>query len=81
MRLVCALLLAALPDAATRGRNVMRKAMLGSITDYVIQRVGCPCLVVKQQVSDWAAATAATACGRRCLTPLSDSQLTTLVQT
>jgi hypothetical protein len=28
----------------------MKKAMLGSITDYVIQRVACPCLVVKPKV-------------------------------
>jgi nucleotide-binding universal stress UspA family protein len=36
--------------AASRGRNAMKKAMMGSMTDSVIQRVSCPCLVVKPQV-------------------------------
>jgi hypothetical protein len=41
---------------ATRGRNAMKKAMLGSMTDFVMQRANCACLVVKPQVSNcWAA--------------------------
>jgi hypothetical protein len=36
--------------AATRGRNAMKKAMLGSMTDFVMQRANCACLVVKPQV-------------------------------
>jgi hypothetical protein len=29
----------------------MKKAMLGSMTDFVMQRANCACLVVKPQVS------------------------------
>ncbi|KAF6258647.1 hypothetical protein COO60DRAFT_1517458 [Scenedesmus sp. NREL 46B-D3] len=35
---------------ATRGRNAMKKAMLGSMTDFVMQRANCACLVMKPQV-------------------------------
>lgn len=28
----------------------MKKAMMGSMTDFVMQRAGCACLVVKPQV-------------------------------
>lgn len=45
--MACAFVLA----VASRGRNAMKKAMMGSMTDTVIQRVSCPCLVVKPQVS------------------------------
>lgn len=41
---------AAVLPAASRGRNAMKKAMMGSMTDSVIQKVSCPCLVVKPQV-------------------------------
>ena len=48
-------------DAASRDRGVFEKAVSGSITEYVMNRVACACLVVKPMVGDRAEGAGSTA--------------------